>query len=90
MAEDHISGSRHPVRKLRQYLRPDGRTVHVAASPEEAETLKKKLSTQLNSEEFDLLIHGTPEHVCTYHNESKGTVRLTVEAGCHSGDPRIP
>ena len=90
MAEDHISGSRHPVRKFRQYLRPDGRTVHVAASPEEAETLKKTLSTQLNSQEFDLLIHGTPEHVRTCHNERRGTVRLTIQAGRHSGDPRIP
>ena len=65
MADEHIPGARHPIRSLRRYLRPNGRTVHVASSPEEAETLKKQLSHQNHQEEFDLLIHGTPEHVGT-------------------------
>jgi len=50
--------------RLRHFFLPDGRRVHIAASPEEADTLKQKLSRQYPDQEFDLYIHGSPEHVC--------------------------
>ncbi|KAI9863856.1 MAG: hypothetical protein M1813_003508 [Trichoglossum hirsutum] len=49
--------------RLRQFFLPDGRKVHIAASPQEADTLKHKLSRQYPDQEFDLYIHGSPEHV---------------------------
>ena len=53
----------HPVRRLRQYLHPDGRTIHVAATPEEAATLRPRLSGSQTGSQFDLVIRGSPEHV---------------------------
>jgi hypothetical protein len=37
--------------------------VHIAASPDEADALKHKLSQQHPDQEFDLYIQGSPEHV---------------------------
>jgi hypothetical protein len=48
----------------RQIIRPNGRRVHVASSPAEVEPLKRKLSTVLpDKNEFDIVIHGSGEHV---------------------------
>jgi len=63
MNEKHTASGQHTGRRLRQFLRPDGRTVHVAASPEAAETLRRQLSQDHKDAEFDLIIHGSPEHV---------------------------
>ena len=49
--------------RIRRFRRPDGRHVHVAATPEEAEHLKLALSGQDPEEGFDLIVHGSPEHV---------------------------
>jgi hypothetical protein len=62
MGEKHIASGHHTGRRIRQFLRPDGRTLHIAASPEEAETLKKTLSQEHEEGSFDLIIHGSPEH----------------------------
>ena len=50
-------------RRLRQFLHPSGKKVHVANSPEEAATLKQRLEKIQSDEPFDIHIHGTPEHV---------------------------
>ena len=63
MAAAEKSSTNHPVRRLRQYLHPDGRTIHVAATPEEAATWRPHLSKQHTDSPFDLLIQGSPEHV---------------------------
>ena len=63
MMEKQPQTARHSGRRLRQFLHPDGRTIHVATSPEEAETLKRQLSQQQKEDGFDLIIHGSPEHV---------------------------
>ena len=50
--------------RARQIIRPNGRKVHVASSPAEVEPLKRKLSTVLsNEDDFDIVIHGSGEHV---------------------------
>ncbi|KAF2491628.1 hypothetical protein BU16DRAFT_574646 [Lophium mytilinum] len=53
----------HTGRRLRHFLRPDGRKVHIAGSPDEAEKLKRTLSVSEKEGTFDLVIHGTDEHI---------------------------
>lgn len=55
----------HAGKNVRQFLRPDGKKVHIASSPDEANQLRRKLSTANEMEDFDLFIHGSPEHVST-------------------------
>ncbi|KAI9774936.1 MAG: hypothetical protein M1840_000152 [Geoglossum simile] len=68
--------------RLRHFLRPDGRRVHIAASPEEADLLKQNLSRQYPDQEFDLYIHGSPEHVGalreahSHHEQRRDTLRV--------------
>jgi hypothetical protein len=50
-------------RRLRHFLLPDGRQVHIALSPEEAESLRKRLGAIRDNEPFDLVINGSPEHI---------------------------
>jgi hypothetical protein len=51
--------SHHTGKRLRQFLRPNGRRVHIAQTPEDQARLKKEL---LPPEDFDVYIHGTDEH----------------------------
>ncbi|XP_014561966.1 hypothetical protein COCVIDRAFT_85608 [Bipolaris victoriae FI3] len=53
----------HTGKRLRQFLRPDGRKVHIASSPDEANVMRRKLSTANEKNDFDLVIHGSPEHI---------------------------
>jgi len=53
----------HRARRLRNFLLPDGREVHIALSPEEAENLRQRLKAIRNDEGFDLVINGSPEHL---------------------------
>ena len=53
----------HTGRRLRQLLHPDGRKIHIAGSPDEAERLKKSLSEGEKGCKFDFVIHGSDEHV---------------------------
>ncbi|KUJ08616.1 uncharacterized protein LY89DRAFT_691040 [Mollisia scopiformis] len=55
--------SHHRGRRLRNFLLPDGREVHIALSPEEAEILREKLKVIRKDEGFDLVINGSPEHL---------------------------
>ncbi|KAF2028544.1 hypothetical protein EK21DRAFT_69518 [Setomelanomma holmii] len=57
----HVHG--HTGKRLKQFFRPDGRKVHVAHSPDEANTLRKTLSASNEKDDFDLVIHGSPEHL---------------------------
>ena len=50
--------------RWRQFLHPNGRRIHIAASPEEHEQLKRDLTQSELDAEFDLCIRGSPEHVC--------------------------
>lgn len=53
----------HHGRRLRQFVRPNGKKVHICHTPEEHEIVKKKLLEKHPDHDFDLFIHGTPEHV---------------------------
>ncbi|KAH7370721.1 bacterial low temperature requirement A protein-domain-containing protein [Rhexocercosporidium sp. MPI-PUGE-AT-0058] len=54
----------HRGRRLRNFILPDGREVHIALSPEDAETLRQRLNAIRKPDEpFDLVISGSPEHL---------------------------
>ncbi|KAF2203314.1 hypothetical protein GQ43DRAFT_479183 [Delitschia confertaspora ATCC 74209] len=53
----------HAGRRLRHFFHPDGRKIHIAGSPDEAEHIRKTLSTTAKEGGFDIVIHGTPEHL---------------------------
>lgn len=54
----------HRAKRLRNFVLPDGREIHIALSPEEAETLRQRLSAVRKPDEpFDLVISGSPEHL---------------------------
>nr|POE77793.1 hypothetical protein CFP56_09436 [Quercus suber] len=49
--------------RIRNFLHPDGRRIHVATSPEESNRLRKQLE-QLNDQgDFDVFLSGTAEHL---------------------------
>src|ERR1700760_1406182 len=49
--------------RLRHFLHPNGKKVHVASSPAEAEQLRRQLAEIHDDEEFDVCISGSPEHL---------------------------
>lgn len=55
----------HARSRLRHFLRPDGRKVHIASSPEDAEKLRRTLSVTEKGD-FDIVIHGEEEHVSAF------------------------
>ncbi|KAK4574304.1 hypothetical protein LTR86_002065 [Recurvomyces mirabilis] len=64
--------------RLRHFLHPDGKRIHIANSPEEALKLKSKLATRHESHEFDVYISGSPEHLdaireARQHHEARRT-----------------
>jgi hypothetical protein len=56
----------HTGKRIRHFLRPDGRKVHIASSPDDANDLRRKLSTANEKDDFDLVVHGSPEHVTIF------------------------
>ena len=50
-------------KRIRHFLHPDGKRIHVAHSPEEALHLRSKLARLHQDDEFDVYISGTPEHL---------------------------
>ena len=53
----------HTGRRLRKLLRPDGRRIHIAASPEEHLRLSRTLPNIEPDDNFEVHIHGSVEHV---------------------------
>ncbi|KAF2149931.1 hypothetical protein K461DRAFT_281165 [Myriangium duriaei CBS 260.36] len=53
----------HARERLRRFLHPDGRTIHVADTPQHAKRLRKQLEDQSSDEPFDIHISGSPEHL---------------------------
>ena len=49
--------------RLHRLLHPSGRTVHIANTPEYAESLKRDLTEEHGEGKFDLFIRGSKEHV---------------------------
>ncbi|GAB7350623.1 hypothetical protein MBLNU459_g1188t1 [Dothideomycetes sp. NU459] len=56
----------HKSGRLRQFMSHEGRRIHIAASPEEAETLRRHHTT--NKYPFDLFICDSPEHLDIVRN----------------------
>ena len=53
---------------IRRYIHPtNGRTVHVAASPDAANELRRTLSKDSGDDTFDVHIQGSPEHVRAFY-----------------------
>jgi low temperature requirement protein LtrA len=63
--EAHSSWTHHlHSRRLRWFLHPSGKRVHVAGTPDEAQGLHKTLTNQgLADGEWDVVIHGSADHV---------------------------
>lgn len=53
--------------RVRHFLHPDGRRIHVAASPEQIIHLRKRLEQIHMQGEFDIFLSGTPEHLKALH-----------------------
>ena len=57
------SGHSHTGKRLRKLLRPDGKRIHIAASPEEHLRLTRTLPNIEPDDNFEVHIHGSAEHV---------------------------
>ncbi|KXT10484.1 hypothetical protein AC579_8880 [Pseudocercospora musae] len=82
----HVPGHQHHTARLRERLRhflhPNGKRIHVAASPEEADQLKKRLGEIHQDHEFDVYISGTSEHLDalreaqSHHEDRRESLRM--------------
>ena len=73
---EHTSGHFHTPRRLKKLLRPNGRRVHIAATPEEHIHLTRSLPNIEPDDNFDCYIHGSNEHLDAVreihaHNEQR-------------------
>jgi hypothetical protein len=57
----HLHG--HSGKRLRHFFSPEGRRIQVAHSPDEANNIRKQSIAVNEKDDFDLVIHGSPEHV---------------------------
>ncbi|KAL3427562.1 hypothetical protein PVAG01_01071 [Phlyctema vagabunda] len=69
-------GHHHRGTRLRHFLMPDGKKIHIAPSPEEAATLRQRIDAISIDEPFDLVVNGSPEHldalrIAHFHHEKK-------------------
>ncbi|KAL8827765.1 MAG: hypothetical protein Q9191_002993 [Dirinaria sp. TL-2023a] len=72
----NLHSSHHTGKRLRQLLHPNGRRIHIAGSPDEHERLKLQLVTSEPDQDFDVCVHGSPEHLAAVreihsHQEQK-------------------
>jgi hypothetical protein len=64
----------HHGKRTRQFVRPDGRKIHIAHTPEEHAALSKQLSQNNPDDAFDVFIQGTPEHVSVLLHTGKNSI----------------
>jgi hypothetical protein len=58
----------HEFGRVRKILRPDGKKLHIAQTPEEVEKLKRRLSRiSPMDQDWEVVIHGSLEHVSLRH-----------------------
>ena len=57
------TGHYHTGKRLRKLHRPDGKRIHIAASPEEHLRLTRSLPNIEPDDNFEVHIHGSAEHV---------------------------
>lgn len=71
---------RRTAQRLRHLIHPDGRRIHIAQTPAEAEELKKSLSHE-SEDEITVCINGTDEHlealraIHAHHDEKRNELR---------------
>lgn len=71
----------HRGRRLKHFFLPDGKKVHIALSPEEIESLRRRLNVISKDEPFDLVLNGSPEHLDalrkahTHHEERRESLK---------------
>jgi hypothetical protein len=58
----HLHG--HSGKRLKQFFSPEGKRIHVAQSPDEANNIRKQSIASSEKNDFDVVIHGSLEHVC--------------------------
>jgi hypothetical protein len=56
----HLPDEGH-ARRLKHFVHPNGRRIHIASTPEEQARLLKELTHEDPNVNFDVLIQGTPE-----------------------------
>ena len=73
----------HTGKRIRHFLYPNGKKIHVAASPTDLEVLRKSISVIEKEGDFDLVLHGSPEHINALreahaqHEDRRNTLRQT-------------
>jgi hypothetical protein len=53
----------HAGQKIRHFLHPSGRKIHIAQHPEQEQSLRRHLSVIHPESEYDIVIHGSDQHV---------------------------
>ena len=78
---EKFSGYLHVPRRLKYLLRPNGRRVHIAATPEEHVRLTRTLPNTEPDGDFDCYVHGSNEHlnavreIHAYHEQRQKHLR---------------
>jgi hypothetical protein len=68
----------HELGRIRKILRPDGKKLHIAQSPEEVEKLKRSLSAvSPMDQDWEVIIHGSLEHVSVSAGHILHRLRIT-------------
>lgn len=76
----------HMRERLRHFLHPNGKRIHVAASPEEAANLRRRLGQIYTEDDFDIYITGSPEHLealrtaQSHHEDRRERLRMENQA----------
>lgn len=74
-------GHFHTGKRLRQLLRPNGKRIHIAATPEEHIRLTRTLPNIEPDDNFEIYIHGSAEHLAVvreihaHHEERRTNLR---------------
>lgn len=80
---EHSKGHYHTAHRLRKLLRPNGRRVHIAATPEEHVRLTHTLPNIEPDDNYDCYIQGSSEHldavreIHAHHEERRLHLRTT-------------
>ena len=73
--------SHHRGQRLRKLLHPDGKRIHIATTPEEHVKLKNELPKVEPDENFEIHLHGSPEHLSAvqaihnFHEQRRQSLR---------------
>ncbi|KAI9661925.1 MAG: hypothetical protein M1821_009165 [Bathelium mastoideum] len=73
----------HSGKRIRHFLHPNGKKIHVASSPTDLETLRQTISVIEKECDYELVIHGSQEHIDalrdahSHHEDRRNTLRQT-------------